>query len=73
MVDGEPTWRAREIAETVRRACLEEAVRAHREAGLAGLCHEGAWDYALDAVRSLDLERVLDEEKRPGAPPSGDR
>lgn len=48
-------------AETVRRACLEAARAAYYEAGIAGLCEEGRWELALDAIRSLDLEAVLAE------------
>jgi len=43
------------VAEAVRRACFEAAARAYEDAGLRGLCQEGRWDVALDAVRSLDL------------------
>jgi hypothetical protein len=48
------------IAETVRQACLEAALRAWEEAGISGLCAEGRWELAVDALRSLDLKAVLE-------------
>ena len=48
-----------EIAERVRQACLAAASEAYDTAKLSGLCEEGAWECALDAVRSLDLKAAL--------------
>lgn len=44
-----------QIAETVRRACIDIAIQAYEDAGLSGLCHEGRWEYAIDAIRGLEL------------------
>ncbi len=49
----------RRIAEAVRTACLKAAVEAYEHARMSGLCQEGAWDCALDAIRALDVETVL--------------
>ncbi len=57
-----------EIAERVRRACVEMALTAYEDAGFRGLCGEGRWEYAIDAVRQLDLEHILTEPDR-GDPP----
>jgi hypothetical protein len=46
-------------AEKVREACAKEFIRAYEEAGIKGLCEEGRIEYALDAVRSLNLEKIL--------------
>jgi hypothetical protein len=43
------------IAEAVREACVEAAIEAYEEAGIRGLCNEGRWEYAVAAVRRLDL------------------
>ena len=48
----------RELAEAVREACLRAALDAYEDAGLSGLCREGRWECAVDAVRTLDLEAV---------------
>lgn len=49
----------RRLAEAVRAACLEAAREAYQQAALAGLCHEGAMELALDAIRALELEPLL--------------
>jgi hypothetical protein len=36
-------------AEAVRQACIEAALAAYADARLDGLCHEGAWECAVDA------------------------
>lgn len=48
-----------QIAEVVRQACIEAALRAYDDAGLSGLCHEGRWEYAIDAMRAFPLRSVL--------------
>lgn len=50
------------LAEHVRQACLEAARRAYEEAGIRGLCAEGRWECAVDAIRAIPLERLLDED-----------
>jgi len=34
-----------------REARLRAAVRAYEDARIDGLCHEGAWELALEAIR----------------------
>ena len=43
------------IAEAVRRACIDAALEAYEDAQVRGLCREGAWEVAIEAVRSLDV------------------
>jgi hypothetical protein len=50
----------RELAEQVRAALVEVALNAYEEAGVRGLCAEGAWEVAVGAMRSLDLSRFAD-------------
>ena len=47
------------IAEAVKGACLKAALEAYQNAQISGLCREGAWDLAVDAMRSLNIEEVL--------------
>jgi hypothetical protein len=47
------------LAEAVRAACVQAALAGYEDAALSGLCHEGAWECAIDAIRSLDIEAVL--------------
>jgi PAS domain S-box-containing protein len=55
-----------QTAEVVRQACIAAALRAYEDAGLSGLCHEGRWEYAVDAMRGLPL-RSLVPTLRPAA------
>lgn len=48
-----------QIAETIRRACIEIAIQAYEDAGLSGLCLDGRWEYAVDAIRGFDLRPLL--------------
>lgn len=49
----------RRIAEAVRAACLRAARTAYQDASMSGLCGEGAFEAALGAVQTLDLEALL--------------
>ena len=44
-----------QLAERVRAALIEHALAAHADAGVRGLCAQGAWEAAVGALRSLDL------------------
>jgi hypothetical protein len=48
-----------ELAEAVRQACIAAALRAYEEAGLSGLCHDGRWEYAVDAMRGMNLRPLV--------------
>jgi len=47
------------IAQAVRDACLMVTLQAYDDAGLSGLCHEGRWECAIDAMRTLDLQTLV--------------
>lgn len=49
----------RDIAEAVRRACVEAALEAYEDAQVRGLCREGAWEVAIEAVRTLDVAALI--------------
>jgi len=50
----------RRLAEAVRDACLKAAREAYENAGISGLCEEGRWECAVAAIRSLDLQTIID-------------
>ncbi|MDD3448303.1 MAG: acetyltransferase [Gammaproteobacteria bacterium] len=56
----------RRLAERVRSACIEAALAGYENASISGLCHEGAWEAAISAIRMADLDEVL--TSRPNAP-----
>jgi hemerythrin-like domain-containing protein len=49
-----------ELAERVRSACLEAALAAYEQAGISGLCGEGRWELAVQAIKTLELAPLLD-------------
>ncbi len=48
-----------EIAEAVRRACVDAALEGYERAQVAGLCHEGALECAVDAIRLVDVAGLV--------------
>ncbi len=48
-----------QMAEAMRQACMAAALQAYEEAGLSGLCQEGRWEYAMDAMRGLPLRPLV--------------
>ncbi|WP_295581487.1 hypothetical protein [uncultured Lamprocystis sp.] len=58
MIDG------LDLAEAVRSACLQAALDAYEQAGVSGLCGEGRWEIAVQAIRNLDLVQVIEKHRR---------
>lgn len=58
------------LAEAVRAACLKAAIEAYESAGISGLCEEGRWECAVQAIKGLDLEKLLAEMLRSDEPPT---
>jgi hypothetical protein len=46
------------IADSVRESCIEAAIRAYEDAGISGLCAEGRWELAIQAMRGLDMNSI---------------
>lgn len=58
------------IAAAVRQACVLAALDGYERAQIAGLCQEGAWEAAIDAMRMLDLTTLADPgPMEPASPP----
>lgn len=49
----------RRLAEAVRGACVQAAIAGYEQAAMDGLCHEGATEVAIDAIRRLDMEAII--------------
>jgi hypothetical protein len=61
-----------QLAAAVRDACIQAALDGYEQAQIAGLCHEGAWECAVDAIRRLDLRELPATEEIPAPqPPPG--
>lgn len=52
-----------QLAEAVRQACIQAALDGYQDAGMSGLCHEGAWEMAIDAIRALNIVSIIQEVK----------
>jgi len=59
MDELESLMATRRLAEAVRNACVEAARRGYEEAAMSGLCHEGAAEASIDAIRMLDIDAVI--------------
>lgn len=53
-------------AEIVRDACIRAVLDGYQQAAMSGLCHEGAFEAAVDAVRMLDLAALLQQQGASG-------
>ena len=51
------------LAARVREACISAALEGYENASISGLCHEGAWEAAISAIRMVDLEEILLENR----------
>lgn len=47
------------IAEAIRQACLEQLLGSYENARFDGLCHEGAWEVAVDSLRALNMKTLV--------------
>lgn len=55
----------KDLGKRIRDACVEAALQAYEDAGIQGLCAEGRWEAALDALKAIDLVPLLGELKHP--------
>ena len=58
---GNPENATRELVEAIRQACIQTALDAYEQGGLAGLCAEGRWEMAIDALRTIKVESLLSQ------------
>ncbi|MGO1247246.1 MAG: hypothetical protein ACTHY5_00640 [Oceanisphaera sp.] len=54
------------LAKQVQQACLQTALAAYEEGGLLGLCQQGRFELAMDAIAALDVTSLTQ------LPPSGE-
>jgi len=50
---------AEDLAQAVRAACIAAALDAFEDASIRGLCCEGAWECAVGAMTTLNLDAVV--------------
>ncbi|MCA9836091.1 MAG: hypothetical protein KC422_04230 [Trueperaceae bacterium] len=49
----------RVLADAIREACIKAALEGYEDAAISGLCHEGAWEAAISAMRKLEPDELL--------------
>jgi hypothetical protein len=59
MDENEMAVPARRVAVSVRDACVHAALAAYERALGDGLCAEGAFECAIDAIRDLRIDALL--------------
>jgi hypothetical protein len=69
MTSARAAMDAHRLGEAVRQTCVEAAVAGYEDASLSGLCHAGAWEAAVSAIRRVDLGAIGDDllERHTGA------
>jgi len=60
-----------DLAERVRAALIACALETYADAGVRGLCAEGAWEATVAALRKLDLGPVCQAARAAKASGSG--
>lgn len=55
------------LEERIRDACVEAAIAGYEDAAISGLCHEGAFEAAISAIRRLDLDALKAPAIEPAA------
>lgn len=45
-------------SEELREACVRAALEAYEDGGIRGLCAEGRFELAIEAIRALDLDAI---------------
>jgi hypothetical protein len=54
------------IAEKIKNACIRTALESFESASNDGICCEGAWECAIDAIKNINTLEILihDEQLR---------
>jgi hypothetical protein len=60
-----------QLASAIRNTCVQAALDGYERAQIAGLCQEGAWEAAVDAIRMLNLRAILQATTGDQPPPHG--
>lgn len=52
-----------DLAQAVRQACIDAALAGYQNAAMSGLCHEGAWEAAVSAIRMVDVAALVKQHE----------
>jgi hypothetical protein len=53
----------RKLALAIRDECIRASLEGYENAAASGLCHEGAWEAAVSAMRMLNMDAILETVK----------
>ncbi len=67
----DPSALAPQLAEAVRQAVIAAALDGYEQASISGLCHEGAWEAAVSAMRTAPLGPVTERAVAEALAPTG--
>ena len=56
-----------DLAKRIQEVCLDAVLQSYEDAGMQGLCAEGRWEAAVDALRTVDLAPLVREFQQPPA------
>lgn len=48
-----------QLALLIKSECVKTAVEAYETASQNGICHEGAWECAVDSMKSMKVEEII--------------
>jgi hypothetical protein len=51
-----------DVAETVKKACIDAAREGFRDASISGLCTDGAIEAAISAIQKLDMVMIVKKQ-----------
>ena len=74
LMDNEASREMRAVAEKIRATFVESALTSYEDAAANGLCAQGAWECAVDAMRRVEITDLLKSLPLSGASqPVGDQ
>ena len=56
-----------DLAKRIREICLAAVLQGYEDAAIQGLCAEGRWEAAVDALRTIEIAPLLREFKQRSA------
>ncbi|MCL5029681.1 MAG: hypothetical protein M1480_11780 [Bacteroidetes bacterium] len=48
-----------ELAQLIKKECVKTAIEAYETASQNGICHEGAWECAVDSMKSMKVDEII--------------
>lgn len=49
-----------DIAQIIQSSCIQAAIEGYQNAAISGLCHEGACEASVSAIRMVDIDQLVE-------------